>query len=207
MSGGDWRPADGPHNSDLPVLKSYLPVLVFAGLGVTVGGAFAMLNRVIGPKRPKRPTAQAYASPSRTSAGSRRASHGFRFGVSFYMIAMLFILFDIEVVFLYPVGVLVQATKSVFVLVEMVIFVALLLVALVFVWREGRSIGSRAGEPLRARQLRARDLLRGDLEGEDLEQYVEETAPDDHLEKVLNWGAGQRDLPADLRPRLLRDRA
>jgi NADH-quinone oxidoreductase subunit A len=57
--------------------------------------------------------------------------------VSFYMIAMLFILFDIEVVFLYPVGVLVQSTKSVFVLVEILIFIVLLLVALVFVWRRG----------------------------------------------------------------------
>ena len=60
-----------------------------------------------------------------------------RFGVSFYMIAMLFILFDIEVVFLYPVGVLVHATKSVFVLVEILVFVVLLLVALIFVWRRG----------------------------------------------------------------------
>jgi NADH-quinone oxidoreductase subunit A len=50
---------------------------------------------------------------------------------------MLFILFDIEVVFLYPVGVLVESVKSVFVLVEISIFVALLLVALVFVWRRG----------------------------------------------------------------------
>ena len=61
----------------------------------------------------------------------------FRFGLSFYMIAMLFILFDIEVVFLYPVGVLVHATKSVFVLVEILVFVVLLLVALIFVWRRG----------------------------------------------------------------------
>ena len=60
------------------------------------------------------------------------------------MIAMLFILFDIEVVFLYPVGVLVQTTKSVFVLVEILIFVVLLLVALVFVWRRGALDWSRA---------------------------------------------------------------
>jgi NADH-quinone oxidoreductase subunit A len=53
------------------------------------------------------------------------------------MIAMLFILFDIEVVFLYPVGVILNAADSVFVLVEILIFVALLLVALVYVWRRG----------------------------------------------------------------------
>jgi NADH-quinone oxidoreductase subunit A len=114
------------------VLQSYLPVLVFAGLGVIVGGAFALLNGVIGPKRPNPIKSQPYECGLPT-----HITRSFRFGVSFYMIAMLFILFDIEVVFLYPVGVLVESAKSVFVLVEISIFVALLLVALVFVWRRG----------------------------------------------------------------------
>jgi NADH-quinone oxidoreductase subunit A len=60
-----------------------------------------------------------------------------RFGVSYYLIAMLFILFDIEVVFLYPVGVILNEADSVFVLVEVLIFVFLLLVALAYVWRKG----------------------------------------------------------------------
>jgi NADH-quinone oxidoreductase subunit A len=50
---------------------------------------------------------------------------------------MLFILFDIEVVFLYPVGAIMKAADSVFVLVEVLVFVFLLLVALVYVWRKG----------------------------------------------------------------------
>jgi NADH-quinone oxidoreductase subunit A len=50
---------------------------------------------------------------------------------------MLFILFDIEVVFLYPVGVILNAADSIFVLVEVLVFVALLAVALVFVWARG----------------------------------------------------------------------
>jgi NADH-quinone oxidoreductase subunit A len=120
------------YNAQRIVLQSYLPVLVFAGLGVIVGGAFALLNSITGPKRPNPIKGQPYECglPS-------HITRTFRFGVSFYMIAMLFILFDIEVVFLYPVGVLVHATKSVFVLVEILVFVVLLLVALIFVWRRG----------------------------------------------------------------------
>jgi NADH-quinone oxidoreductase subunit A len=53
------------------------------------------------------------------------------------MIAMLFILFDIEVVFLYPVGVILNAADSVFVLGEILVFVFLLLVAFAYAWRRG----------------------------------------------------------------------
>jgi NADH-quinone oxidoreductase subunit A len=99
---------------------------------VIVGGTLAMVNGLIGPRRPSRVKSEPYECGLPTEV-----SRTFRFGVSFYMIAMLFILFDIEVVFLYPVGVLVHATKSVFVLVEILVFVVLLLVALIFVWRRG----------------------------------------------------------------------
>ena len=114
------------------MLQSYLPVLVFAGLGILVGGAFALLNGVIG-RRPKNPIK---TQPYECGLPAH-ITRTFKFGVSFYMVAMLFILFDIEVVFLYPVGVIVQSAKSVFVLVEIGVFVTLLLVALVFVWARG----------------------------------------------------------------------
>jgi NADH-quinone oxidoreductase subunit A len=114
------------------VLQSYLPVLVFAGLGILVGGTFALLNGVIG-RRPQNPIKN---EPYECGLPAH-ITRTFKFGVSFYMVAMLFILFDIEVVFLYPVGVIVQSAKSVFVLVEIGIFVTLLLVALVFVWARG----------------------------------------------------------------------
>ena len=114
------------------MLHSYLPVLVFAGLGLIVGTTFTLLNHVLGPKRPGRVKSEPYECglPS-------EVSRTFRFGVSFYLVAMLFILFDIEVVFLYPVGVILNAAESVFVLVEILVFVFLLLVALVYVWRRG----------------------------------------------------------------------
>ncbi len=124
--------------NQIPVLKSYLPILVFAGLGLLVGTAFAMLNHVIGPKRPQRPTAASRRQAEPYESGIPvEAVRGFRFGVSFYLVAMLFILFDIEVVFLYPVGVILKGADSVFVLGELITFVVLLLVAFIYVWRKG----------------------------------------------------------------------
>jgi NADH-quinone oxidoreductase subunit A len=114
------------------VLRSYLPVVVFAGLGLVTGGALATVNAFLGRRRPNKVKDEPYECglPS-------EVKRTFRFGVSFYMIAMLFILFDIEVVFLYPVGVILRAAHSVFVLIEIVVFVVLLLFGLVYVWRRG----------------------------------------------------------------------
>jgi NADH-quinone oxidoreductase subunit A len=120
------------------MLNSYLPILVFAFLGVTVGGAFVMLNHLIGPKRPKRQTAASRRQLEPYESGIPvDPARGFRFGISFYLVAMLFILFDIEVVFLYPIGVILKGADSIFVLGELILFVVLLLVAFVYVWRKG----------------------------------------------------------------------
>jgi NADH-quinone oxidoreductase subunit A len=129
-----------PHRQQNPthVLKTYLPILVFAVLGLTVGGAFAMLNHLIGPKRPARATSASRRQGEPYESGIPvEAMKGFKFGISFYLLAMLFILFDIEVVFLYPVGVILKSADSVFVLGELITFVVLLLVAFVYVWRKG----------------------------------------------------------------------
>jgi NADH-quinone oxidoreductase subunit A len=120
------------------VLKSYLPILVFAVLGLTVGSLFAMLNHLIGPKKPAKATAASRRQGEPYESGIPvEAMKGFKFGVSFYLVAMLFILFDIEVVFLYPVGVILKGADSVFVLGELITFVGLLLIAFVYVWRKG----------------------------------------------------------------------
>jgi NADH-quinone oxidoreductase subunit A len=113
------------------VLTSYLPALVFVLLGAIVGSAFAAINSFIGPSRPGRDKADPYECglPS-------EVQKEFRFGISFYLIAMLFILFDIEVIFLYPVAVQLKAFGT-FALVETIVFIALLMVAFVYVWRRG----------------------------------------------------------------------
>ena len=113
------------------MLKSYVPALVFLALGIGVGLAFTTLNSLLGPKRPSKTKSDPYESglPS-------EVRKSFRFGVSFYLVAMLFILFDIEVVFLYPIAVRLQEIGT-FALVETIIFVVLLLAAFVYVWRRG----------------------------------------------------------------------
>ncbi|HEX3174661.1 MAG TPA: NADH-quinone oxidoreductase subunit A [Solirubrobacterales bacterium] len=120
------------------MLKSYLPILVFALLGLGVGGALVMLNHLIGPKRSGGGTAAERRQGEPYESGIPvDPAGGARFGVSFYLVAMLFILFDIEVVFLYPLGVILKGADSVFLLGELITFVVLLMVAFVYVWRKG----------------------------------------------------------------------
>jgi NADH-quinone oxidoreductase subunit A len=113
------------------MLKSYLPALIFILLGLGVGGAFVFLNRVLGPSRPSRVKSDPYECGLPSDV-----QQNFRFGISFYLVAMLFILFDIEVVFLYPVAVQLEAF-GVFALVETIVFIVLLFVAFIYVWRRG----------------------------------------------------------------------
>jgi NADH-quinone oxidoreductase subunit A len=113
------------------VLRSYLPAIVFLILGGAVGVAFALLNTFIGPRRatPHKQDPYECGLPS-------EVKREMRFGISFYLIAMLFILFDIEVVFLYPIAIELRAYGS-YALAETITFVALLFVAFVYVWRRG----------------------------------------------------------------------
>jgi NADH-quinone oxidoreductase subunit A len=113
------------------VLRDYLPAIVFLILGGAVGTLFAVLNLFLGRRRPNRSKEEPYECglPS-------EVQRGFRFGISFYMVAMLFILFDIEVIFLYPIAVDLRAFGT-FAMGETVVFVVLLTVALGYVWRRG----------------------------------------------------------------------
>jgi NADH-quinone oxidoreductase subunit A len=113
------------------VLRDYLPAIVFLILGGLVGALFSVLNIFVGKRKPNRSKAAPYECglPS-------EVRRGFRFGISFYLIAMLFILFDIEVIFLYPIAVQLRAFGT-FAMTETIVFVVLLTIALVYVWRRG----------------------------------------------------------------------
>ena len=114
------------------MIRSYLPALVFVGLGSLIGLAFAVLNSVLGPKGKQR---TANGDPYECGLPSE-VQKNFRFGISFYLVAMLFILFDIEVIFLFPVAIQLKAFGT-FALVETIVFIALLTIAFIYVWRRG----------------------------------------------------------------------
>src|SRR5579875_3274836 len=113
------------------MLRDYLPAIVFLILGSAVGGLFAMLNVFLGRARPNR----SKISPYECGLPSE-IQRGFRFGISFYLVAMLFILFDIEVIFLYPIAIRLREFGT-FAMAELIVFVVLLMVAFVYVWRRG----------------------------------------------------------------------
>src|SRR3984885_1401611 len=115
------------------MLRNYLPAIVFLLLGAAVGGLFGTLNLMTGRRGTHR--TQSKTSPYECGLPSE-VRRGFRFGISFYLIAMLFILFDIEVIFIYPIAVELRAFGT-FALSETIVFIALLAVAFVYVWRRG----------------------------------------------------------------------
>jgi NADH-quinone oxidoreductase subunit A len=113
------------------VLRDYLPAIVFLILGSAVGLLFATLNLLVATRAPNRSKLEPYECGLPSDV-----QRGFRFGISFYLVAMLFILFDIEVIFLYPIAVQLRAFGS-FALFETGTFVVLLMIAFVYVWRRG----------------------------------------------------------------------
>ena len=109
-----------------PILGLFVLAILFAGFSV---GAAAL----VGPKRYNKAKLEAYECGIEPSP---QATGGGRFPIKFYLTAMLFIIFDIEIIFLYPWAVANEAL-GVFGLVEMVLFIATVFIAYAYVWRRG----------------------------------------------------------------------
>jgi NADH-quinone oxidoreductase subunit A len=117
------------------MIRSYLPALVFLGLGALLGLVFATINSVLGNVIGRNPAPRSQGDPYECGLPSD-VRKNFRFGISFYLVAMMFILFDIEAILLFPVALQLDAFGT-FALVETVVFIVLLLIAYVYVWRRG----------------------------------------------------------------------
>ena len=113
------------------MLISYLPILIL--LLVVMGFAIAniIISSLIGRHKPSAEKLSPYECGVEPIGSARE-----RFSVKFYIIAMMFVIFDIEVVFLYPWAVAYKSL-ALFGLIEMAIFIIILLVGYVYIWKRG----------------------------------------------------------------------
>lgn len=109
----------------------YFPVLVQGVIAVVLAAALIVLSYVLG-KRVRNVVKDTPYESGITPTGDARA----RFSVKFYLVAMLFILFDIEAIFLYPWAVVFRELKM-FGFAEMLVFVVLILSGFFYIWRKG----------------------------------------------------------------------
>jgi NADH-quinone oxidoreductase subunit A len=113
------------------VLAEYLPTLLFLIVATGIGVALIVIGNVLGPKRPTAEKLSPYECGFPAFEDSRM-----RFDVRYYLIAILFIVFDLEIAFVFP-WALVFRELGVFGLVEMGVFLALLVIGFAYVWKKG----------------------------------------------------------------------
>jgi len=112
-------------------MTSYIPVIMMLGAGLLLSVVLLKLHQWLGPHRPNAEKNSTYESGMEPVRSAQE-----RFSVKYYMVAVLFILFDIEVIFLYPWAVNFRSL-GMFGYVEMVIYIAILLVGYFYVLRKG----------------------------------------------------------------------
>jgi NADH-quinone oxidoreductase subunit A len=113
------------------MLRQYLPILIFIGLAGVIGLALFTLGWILGPRRPDPEKLSPYECGFEAFEDSRT-----RFDVRYYLVAIIFIVFDLEIAFFFPWAVSLRATGT-FGLVSMLIFAAVLVVALAYDYRRG----------------------------------------------------------------------
>lgn len=117
-------------------IGDYLPIFILLTVALGLAGLLTQLSRLMGPFRPNKKKASAYESGMDPVGNAHE-----RFSVKFYMVAMLFILFDIEIVFMYPWAVqfmeLGTEISMLFPVIEMFLFVIILFVGYIYVWKKG----------------------------------------------------------------------
>ena len=115
----------------VPYNLVYFPVLLQALIAMTIAGALILISFLLGKKVKNRVKDMPYESGMVPTGDARQ-----RFSVKFYLVAMLFILFDIEAIFLFPWVVVFRELKM-FVFFEMLIFVVLILSGFFYIWKKG----------------------------------------------------------------------
>jgi NADH-quinone oxidoreductase subunit A len=125
-----------PASTDAPTAWAPVVLLLIMGIGFAVGNV--VLSTLIGPSRTGPGKEEVYESGMLPVGDTRQ-----RFNVRFYIVAMIFLVFDVEIVFFYPWATIfphavqVAGDHSVLLLVEMVVFVVILLMAYIYAWGKG----------------------------------------------------------------------
>ena len=119
------------HDLLLEYLTQYFPIVIFIGISLAFGLVTLGLSYLVQPKYPEPEKLSVYECGSEPFSDSRMP-----FPVRYYVIAMLFVIFDIEVIFLYPWAVTFKQL-GIIGFIEMMIFIGLFVVAYVYAWRKG----------------------------------------------------------------------
>jgi NADH-quinone oxidoreductase subunit A len=112
-------------------MEQYIPIAIMILIGVVAGVVFANINRFLGPRKPTEEKLSTYESGMEPVRTARE-----RFSVKFYLVAMLFIVFDIEIVFMYPWAVVFRQLAPAGII-GMMFFLVILVIGLVYEWRKG----------------------------------------------------------------------
>ena len=112
-------------------LQNYAPLAIHLLVAMTVAGALLLVSWLVGQRRPSRAKLEAYECGVRPTGDAREP-----FSVKFYLVAMLFILFDVEAVFLYPWAYVFRDLHW-FGFVEMMIYILILLAGYIYLWKKG----------------------------------------------------------------------
>ena len=113
------------------MLQAYIPIAILFVVAIAICFLFIALGTLVGPRRKTLRKSSAYESGMQPIGPGTR-----RMPIRFYLIAVLFILFDVEVIFFFPWAVNFRAL-GLFGFIEMVIFVGILLVGYVYIWKKG----------------------------------------------------------------------
>lgn len=113
------------------MLESYLPILVFLLIALVVGSVAVAAGYVLGPKRPDSEKLSPYECGFEAFEDARM-----KFDVRYYLVAILFIIFDLEIAFLFPWAVVLDEI-GLFGFLAMAIFLGILVVGFVYEWKKG----------------------------------------------------------------------
>lgn len=113
------------------MLENYLPILVFIVVGVVIGVVVVALGFVLGPQRPNEQKGSQYECGFEAFEDSRM-----KFDVRYYLVAILFIIFDLEIAFLFPWAVVLDQIGMVG-FVAMAVFLGILVIGFIYEWKKG----------------------------------------------------------------------